>query len=368
MASADMVEGLIDSIYATALQPETCGDLVSAVGRTLGASSGTSLWYGSGGTELLHAHSWNVDPEALSTYEQQYLPICPRLKATRDLEVGTVYDDRAMRNADDPRLRDYYAFMDSHGLGLARMALAEKRPHLIIGMNFYNRTTDGLPEEGEQLLTLLSPHFRRACSLAQTLGDVFERAALGDAWLEARTASLTLDRTGLVVRVNAQAEAVLRQEDGLYLIRRRLVTGMAADQDTLRAEIASDLTLTSPARPAAAGTFVLISRPSGAPPFAVSVVPLPRSIGRERAIVTIAPSVPQVTPQALQHAFGLTRSEACITAALSEGKSPEDIATERGVSLQTIRSQMKAIYRRLDVGSQAELVSRVTAAALGVQL
>lgn len=368
MASADTVEVLIDSIYATALQPDTCGELVGSVGRKLGATSGASLWFGSGGSEILHAHSWNVDPEALSTYEQHYLPVCPRLKATRDLDVGTVYDDRAMRNENDPRLRDYYAFMDRHDLGLARMVLAEKRPGLIIGMNFYNRTTDGLPEEGEQLLGLLSPHFRRACNLAQALGDVFERAALGDAWLEARTASLTLDRTGLVVRLNAQAESVLREGDGLRLIRRRLVTGMTKDQDLLRAEIASALTLTSPARAASAGTFVLISRPSGKPPYAVSVVRLPRSIGRERAIVTIAQSVPQVAPQVLQHAFGLTRSEASITAALTEGKSPEDIAEARGVSLQTIRSQMKTIYRRLDVGSQAELVSRVTAAALGVQL
>lgn len=368
MTSADTVDKLVDQIYATALQPETCGELVGAVGKALRATSATSLWYGRSGTELLQAHSWNVDPEALFNYERHYLSTCPRLRATRTLRAGTVFDDLKVRASPDPKVREYYAFMDRFDLGLARIALAEKRPELTIKMNFYNRAKDGLPVEGEDLLTFLAPHFRRACHLAQRLGDVFERAALGDVWLGARTASLTLDATGLAVRVNGAAEALLRLSDGLSLTRGRLVAGNAADHDLLRAEIGGALGQMSPGRFASTGAFILVSRPSGKPPYALSVVPLPRASGRERAIVTIASSQPSISAQSLEYAFGLTRSEAKITSALIEGKSPEEIAGDRGVSLQTVRSQMKSIYKRLNVGSQAELVSRVTAAALGVRL
>jgi DNA-binding CsgD family transcriptional regulator len=361
------LDGLIDRIYAAALQTESWGDVVAEAGARLGATSATSLWFGKNGTELLQAHIWNIDPEALETYQQHYLAFCPRYRASKELDVGAVYDDRHYRMASDGPVRAYYDFMDRYDLGIARIALAEKRPGLTIGMNFYNRIDDGLSADGARVLSLLAPHFRRACNLVQALGDVTERAVLGDAWFAARTASVTLDGQGRTVRINTAAEALLNLRDGLALVQRRLVASVSADQSRLQSEIAQAVGV-APASPAQDGRFVLVSRPSGLPAFAVSAMPLHGGNGAEQAILTIAPTVPQILPKSLQHAFRLTASEACIAAALAKGQSPGQIAADRGVSLQTIRSQIKSIYARLDVRSQGELVSRITAASLGVRI
>lgn len=368
MASGDPLDGLIDRIYDASIHPESWGEVVAQVGATVGATSATSLWFGQGGSELLQAHVWNINPVALDEYQQHYLSFCPRFRVSQGLAVGTVYDDRDERDAPSRTAREYYDFMDRYELGLARIVLAEKRSDLTIGMNFYNRAQDGLSSEGERMLAHLAPHFRRACNLAQRLDDVADRAALAESWFAARTASLTLDVSGNVVRVNDAAERLLGLADGLRVVQRRLVAATAADQARLREELGLALGLAQASGASSKGSFVLLSRPSGEPPFAVSAVPVTRPTSRERAIVIIAPTVPDISPNVLRRAFGLTPSEASVAAALAEGKSPEQIARDRLVSLQTIRSQMKAIYSRLDVRSQAELVSRVTAAALGVQL
>jgi DNA-binding CsgD family transcriptional regulator len=368
MASGERLDGLIDRIYAAALDQDSWSDVVAEVGATAGATSATSLWFGQGGTELLQAHLWNIDPEALVEYQQHYLAFCPRYRASQGMRVGAVYDDRHERDDPGKTARDYYDFMDRYELGLARIVLAEKRQNLTIGMNFYNRAQDGLSAEGQRILSDLAPHFRRACNLAQQLGDIADRAALAEDWFAARTASLTLDGSGNVVRINAKAETLLALADGLRVVQRRLVAATAADQARLRQELGPALGLAPANGAQSTGSFVLLSRPSGLPPFALSAVPMTRPTGQERAIVTIAPTVPHIAPAALSRAFGLTPSEASVAAALAEGKSPEQIARDRLVSLQTIRSQMKAIYARLEVGSQAELVSRITAAALGVRL
>ena len=58
----------------------------------------------------------------------------------------------------------------------------------------------------------------------------------------------------------------------------------------------------------------------------------------------------------LQTLFGLTLAEAQVAAAIFEGDEAADIAIARGVAESTVRKQIGAIFRKLDVHRQAELV------------
>jgi len=59
----------------------------------------------------------------------------------------------------------------------------------------------------------------------------------------------------------------------------------------------------------------------------------------------------------LVRAFGLTPAEAQVAARLALGELRETIADERGASLQTVRSQIKSIFAKLNVTRERELVS-----------
>ena len=59
----------------------------------------------------------------------------------------------------------------------------------------------------------------------------------------------------------------------------------------------------------------------------------------------------------LTRAFGLTPAEAQVAARMANGQPRETIAAERGASLQTVRSQIKSIFAKLNVTRERELVA-----------
>jgi DNA-binding CsgD family transcriptional regulator len=62
---------------------------------------------------------------------------------------------------------------------------------------------------------------------------------------------------------------------------------------------------------------------------------------------------------ALQRSLGLSAAEAELSALLAQGLSLEDAATRRGLSIHTVRSQLKVIFGKTGASSQAQLVRMV---------
>jgi len=62
------------------------------------------------------------------------------------------------------------------------------------------------------------------------------------------------------------------------------------------------------------------------------------------------------TAALLETTFDLSRAEQEITRRLTEGGDIKDIARDRGTSIETVRSQIKAIMRKLNARSQTEIV------------
>jgi DNA-binding CsgD family transcriptional regulator len=57
--------------------------------------------------------------------------------------------------------------------------------------------------------------------------------------------------------------------------------------------------------------------------------------------------------------FGLTASEACVAAAVAAGRSLEDIAAEREVSVQTVRTQLKQVFSKTGTSRQSALTALI---------
>lgn len=64
----------------------------------------------------------------------------------------------------------------------------------------------------------------------------------------------------------------------------------------------------------------------------------------------------QIDPAVIGEVFQLTRAEAEVATGLAEGLSIEEIAAARGVTLETVRAQIRSIYGKADVRSRADLV------------
>ena len=59
--------------------------------------------------------------------------------------------------------------------------------------------------------------------------------------------------------------------------------------------------------------------------------------------------------------FALTAAEAAVMALVLEGLSNAEVARRRKVSARTVANQLAALFRKLKIGSRAELMAKVGA-------
>jgi DNA-binding CsgD family transcriptional regulator len=279
--------------------------------------------------------------------------------------AGETYDDRRVREHPSPTDREYYEYMDSIGCGLPRTVLGERSAELRMGLTFYGPIRDGDHETEHRFLRGLAPHMGRAAHLTLRTADASDKASFGEQLFEMSSAMLLLNGQGRVQRMNSRAEAVLALNDGLVLAQQHLRAASSSVDARLQREIGAAL---DPRRAALTDGFALVSRPSRQPVWAVSAVRLPASqrLGlppRPQVLVTIVGTVPCVSPARLRQGFDLSQAEAEIAAALAGGMTLDQIAAGRRASLETVRGQLKSIFAKLEVSTQAQLVGRIAAAA-----
>ena len=78
------------------------------------------------------------------------------------------------------------------------------------------------------------------------------------------------------------------------------------------------------------------------------------------AIILAAPVAKIVNRNLLIKAFGLTSAEAQVAALIHEGWNRVSVAKRRGASINTVRAQMKTIFKKLGVRSQLQLVKKIS--------
>jgi DNA-binding CsgD family transcriptional regulator len=62
------------------------------------------------------------------------------------------------------------------------------------------------------------------------------------------------------------------------------------------------------------------------------------------------------TASDLRMLFDLSHAESQVAVLLGEGHEPVEIARRRRVAIDTVRGQLKSIYRKLGVGRQSDVV------------
>ena len=121
-----------------------------------------------------------------------------------------------------------------------------------------------------------------------------------------------------------------------------------------------------PKRGGSPGDVLSVTRPSGRRPFLLMVGPLlaahpDSSIDDAKAILFIAdPEGGRITTtEVLETLYQLTHAEAELVRLMAEGYSLEEVAAERGVTMNTVRSQLKQVFAKTDTSRQGELVHLV---------
>ena len=209
----------------------------------------------------------------------------------------------------------------------------------------------------ERQLDEVYGHICRVVSLRETLASERDRGAtLQDIVDQTGEAILRLDRNLRVVAISAAAEHLLGKRDGLFLHNRRLTLPMNIETE-LRTAVAAIIDRTPPSR-----TALLCPRPSGRRPYRLRLLPAGFD-GGAGALLRI--DDPDGSPgpdwqSAIRDAYGLSAMEADLAARLHADHSLDEIAAQRGVMRETLRTQLKSLFHKTGVTRQSSLVKLLT--------
>ncbi len=219
-----------------------------------------------------------------------------------------------------------------------------------------------------QILQILLPHFQHALELRARLGQGRQANWASRIALEALTVGVVIVDAGLRIRfANTAAQAQIAAPGSpLCAVR----SGPFVDGDSYvrarsRRENADLQRLVESAANAGPGGSIRVVDENMLP-WALLVSPAPARLGADDAdpglgqglaLIVFQPLHRRATPPAdlLCDIFGLSFAEAQVAAALSGGVSAEDVARRRGVSLVTVRGQIRSILGKSECENLRDL-------------
>jgi DNA-binding CsgD family transcriptional regulator len=217
-----------------------------------------------------------------------------------------------------------------------------------------------------QRLQQIVPHLRVALRLFDRLeADRTERQIYAEAVSKMAVGLVILDRHGKVIRLNARAETILGEADGVALREGGLWLADPAQNRAFRdfaarGPKADTMTFRVP-RPSGEGAVVLVVAGAQAADYVVAS-------GGPATVVFLNDPVqtPEISAEALGSLLGLTPAEAAVAASLATGLTLSEVAERHGISPNTVRAHLRSVFTKTGVNRQSQLVHLVHHALPGL--
>lgn len=224
----------------------------------------------------------------------------------------------------------------------------------------------------KQQLALLLPHLSRALGVMMRLRDAdFKVASSLEALNRIKSGIALMGPQGHVTFLNLAARSLLLEDDGLAFRSTHVGGGSMLHVRDGRAseQVKRSIQLALDKRTDAThfSQAILVPRPSGKAPYRLQVsalgmspgLSIPQGDAQVIVFLTDPHELLHVDAHALKSLFGLTDAEARVACALVDMGQSADIAQTMGVSVNTVKTQIKQIYDKLNVDTRAAFMRQV---------
>lgn len=360
---------LIGRTFGTADDLETWPDVLGGLARHLGADSGIFFVVDTARERIAFVALSRISAEVTQSLKRHYKPldIFSRVYAeAAGHPIASRYQFLGQEAGQAPHQPDPIEVWHSLGEVVARdgdtVAVVE-----------FHRWGDGaaFDDGAVRAYAGLSPYIKHAVHLQRRIAGLqSQRDAAGDVLDRLPNGVLLVDGRGRVVLLNRTASEIIAEGDGLVLDRAGQCRARIPEESARLHGL-----ITSVARAPADVSqrhdrAMSVSRVGHLAPLTVLAAPLSRDAtgfggGRPAAIVFLCdPERSHPTPATvLSQLYGLTTAEARVLEVLVQGHRPEDVARTIGVTINTVRTHLKSIYRKTDSQGQPELVRLVLTGA-----
>ncbi|MBF0421746.1 MAG: hypothetical protein HQL73_02015 [Magnetococcales bacterium] len=261
------------------------------------------------------------------------------------------------------------------------ITLRDNNNKTMMGIGVF-RTPNGLPfnQEAIDAMGKIAPHFQRALSLHKRLvtSDLNQRVAMS-ALDETAMGIFIVNDSGQILFANDSATHLINMRDGLISQGGHLLIQDSKENSLMQQHIWKVINPTCQTSPKPIVSKSLsVRRRQVEEPLLVMISSLAShknpSLGRESeqhplAVIYVTdPLVPQeVPPELLQGMFGLTRREADLAGQLTLGNSLSEGAERLGMTENTARTHLKAIFDKTNTQRQSDLVRLILSSPLWIR-
>lgn len=374
MSTQHDVLSAIPCIYDAAVESSIWGDTLEKSARILGAKGAILLIIDQrpeGGFQVNHfSRIWSRSPERCAMYNEKFAhyekPVWDKLfgMPKQNLIVDTEFwkDEKNLLERPDYRyLRE--------NVGIVHKCAARLNDNLswwdTLVVHF-DESMNSIPLRCIDSVKQVLPHVAKSVELSRAFDLLKEQYRAVLAALDHVEVGLCVAlQDGNIVVHNAEAERILSDKDGLCIANGKLFCQESEQNSRLQRAIEQ----TSQTAAGVNTTHELlfsIERKSNKESVLIEVAPL-RDYGEELernlngALITlIDPS--NTRPFSVERAasaYKLTEAEAAVCDLLVQGDTASEMADKRNVSQETIRSQIKSIYRRTNCRRRSDLIRLV---------
>ncbi|MBF0179907.1 MAG: hypothetical protein HQM03_07765 [Magnetococcales bacterium] len=312
-----------------------------------------------------HEESW------VKAYKKHFHKVDPYPALMRDFPVGITLGD--CLTTDRFLHSEYYNdFLKPQHRYYCVGGHLLKNKHYFVMLAFQrNRERQGFEEREARLLNHLTPHFQKILQLNQQMHELNTQNLIAEQVLGCMTQGVIVLGEGLeVLFMNRAAEEILAGDHGVKLTSFGVVTPVTAESRQLSAMIRQALQLAAGSGDLPKNSMLITPMRVDLHPLQAMVMPL-RPESRKIAIFPARPKALLVLStldrsgnckakiEVLKNLYGLTGTEAHLVQELVAGRELEEAALDRGVSMHTVRNQLKAVFAKTGIRRQVDLIRLV---------
>lgn len=365
MASLD---GLLSLLYEAVLAPEGFQTFIEAwsqafnlkgvlvLVRNSETQEARVLWTHGLEQHWLERYALEYGAEDLLALEMVRLPIAHFYASNLDIPDPQLF----------PESRFYREWIVPQGVAYAAaINLLREGPWLT--QVFLQRSSYQAPFSRDELdlFNRLVSHLQRAFQMRQRFTDLQMGQNLFASSLDVLAMpTLLFDEFGRLAHANRSAETLLAGRHSMWLEHGHLVTREPEVTRNFALELTKALRASQGESSELNGVVSLSRR--GQMPLVLMLAPMrfkgeARTQGAALLFVFDPEVTPEITADTVRQLFGLTKSEAKLAAALCAGSTMDDVATHRGISINTAKSQLKSIFIKTGTSRQADLIALLLA-------
>lgn len=345
-----------EEIYSALLDDEAFGNLPARLAESFGGRSTVVHWHHHDGSADILAHSKYFSDEQLFQYTTEFAALDPWAEGASRRQANEAIDlESVVPAAIYERSTFYNEFIRAMGDDTYRCMGIRIENGDGVGMIAIQRGKSEGSYEPEVVarLSQTAIHLRRLLAVRGKFAALQHRSKKLESILDYMPhAVFVVDQAHVLTFANTAGEALIRRGDAIAVKAGRFQAIARNSARLLKraVEVACCPTPTSSA--------VLLEHPRGKP-LPATIMPLSNGARQALVIVQDATHTNAGLITQLQAFFGLTAAEAMIGTRLADGLSLPDIAAMRGVSLATVRAQLKSLLQKMECHRQSELVSVV---------